>query len=182
MMKRIINKIKKVLMQYIAYRNDDSKRDYLRNQGAIIGDGTRFIGKPFLGTEPYLIEIGEDCLISDNVVFHTHDGGVKVLNGAGYFGKSFMDKMARIKVGNNCFIGSCVHLLGGGKIGDNVIIGTMSVVTKDIPNNVVAAGIPAKMICTLDEFYNKNMERGRFYSTAKLTPQQRIDFLKREVR
>lgn len=63
---------------------DEQKCDYLRSLGAKIGNKTRFIGNPSLGSEPYLVEIGENCLISDNVLFITHDGGVKVLNAAGF--------------------------------------------------------------------------------------------------
>ena len=181
-MLNIIKKLGSLFKLYQAYSSDESKLSYLRSLGAKIGDETRFIGKPYLGTEPYLISIGKDCLVSDHVVFHTHDGGVKVLNGAGYFGDNLMDKMARISVGDNCFIGSCAHLMGGVKIGNNCIVGAMSVVTKDIPDNSVAAGIPARVICTLDDFYKRNMDRGVFYPTSKLTPQQRIAFLKREVK
>ncbi len=111
----LFSKIRFLYTIYKANRTDDSKLVYLRSLGARIGDRTRFIGRTTLSTEPYLVEIGEDCLISDNVYFHTHDGGVKVLNSSGFFGEQSMDKMARIKVGNNCFIGSGARIMGGGK-------------------------------------------------------------------
>ena len=44
----------------------------------------------------------------------------------------------------------------GVKIGSNVIIGAGSIVTKDIPDNSVACGVPAKVIETIDDYYEKN--------------------------
>jgi len=51
-----------------------------------------------------------------------------------------------IIIGSGCFIGSNAQLLSGIQIGDNVIVGAGSIVTKDVPNNVMVAGIPAKII------------------------------------
>lgn len=151
-----------------ANRSNKGKRVYLRSIGCKIREGTRFIGKANLGSEPFLIEIGEDCLISDNVRFYTHDSGVKVLNAAGFFGGERMDKMARIKIGNNCFIGSESKIMGGVKIGNNCIIGAASIVTKDVPDVTVVAGMPAKVICTIEEYYKKNLEQGVFFPTPTM--------------
>lgn len=115
----ILGIIKRWVQKYELYqagRSDEAKITYLRRLGCKVGDKTRFIGGvPYLGTEPYLIEIGEDCLLTDNLHFHTHDGGVKVLNTAGYFKGERMDKMGRIKIGDNCFIGSGARIMGGGE-------------------------------------------------------------------
>lgn len=70
---------------------------------------------------------------------------------------------------------SCYY--GGGKIGDNVVVGTRSVVTKDIPSGMVAAGMPAKIICTIEEYYEKNKERGRFYPTPSMTCEEKKAYL-----
>ena len=51
-----------------------------------------------------------------------------------------------IKVGNNVWIGGNVTVLPGVSIGDNVVIGAESVVTKDIPSNVIAVGNPCRVI------------------------------------
>lgn len=157
-----------------ANRNEKSRLKYLRKMGAIVGEHTRFMNTPHIG-EPYLIEIGNDCLISTDVHFHTHDGGVKVLNSAGFWGDNKMDKMDRIKIGNNCFVGSSTHIMGGVRIGNNCIIGACSVVTKDIPDNSVAAGIPAKIICTIEEYYRKNTNK--FYPTVLMDKTKKKKYL-----
>ncbi len=51
-----------------------------------------------------------------------------------------------VKIGNNCWIGANAVILPGVELGDNVIIGAGSVVTKDFPSAVIVAGIPAKII------------------------------------
>ena len=91
MLNTIIRKIKRIM----ANRSHESRLRYLNKLGCVVGKGTRFMNFPVMG-EPYLVEIGEDCLFSTHVHFITHDGGVKVLNTLGFFGKK-MDKMARIK-------------------------------------------------------------------------------------
>lgn len=60
-----------------------------------------------------------------------------------------------ITIGNNVFIGEGTTVLRNVKIGDNVIIGAASTVTKDIPSDCVAAGNPATVIMTLEEYKNK---------------------------
>ena len=92
---KFIKKIVRNISYLLAKRSNKAMREYYRARGCKIGNDTRFTGRLFLGSEPYLIEIGEDCLIA-GCTFHTHDGGVKVLNTLGYFGGKRMDKMGRI--------------------------------------------------------------------------------------
>ena len=61
----------------------------------------------------------------------------------------------RIKIGDNIVFARNVTILKGVTIGDNCIIGFGSTVIKDIPANSVAVGSPAKVVCTLDEYYEK---------------------------
>ena len=56
-----------------------------------------------------------------------------------------------VKIGNNVWVGAGVHINQGVTIGDNTIIGSGSVITKDIPANVVAAGVPCKVIREITE-------------------------------
>ena len=63
--------------------------------------------------------------------------------------------MGTVNIGNNVFVGASTTILHGVNIGDNVVIGAGSVVSKDIPNNCVAVGSLAKVICTYDEFVSR---------------------------
>ena len=171
--------IKSIKMKMIN-KTSAKKVDYLRKQGCQIGEKTRLLcGTGSFGTEPYMVKLGKDCLISSNVSFLTHDGGVKVLNSLKYFGDTAMDKVGAITVGDNCFIGNSVKIMPGVKIGDNVIVGTGAIVTKDVPSNCIVAGIPARIICTLDEYYEKNQKR--FIPTAKMSAEEKKKYILENV-
>nr|WP_302583589.1 DapH/DapD/GlmU-related protein [uncultured Schaedlerella sp.] len=60
-----------------------------------------------------------------------------------------------IKVGNDVYIGNNVIILPGVTIGNNIIIGAGAVVSKDIPDNSVAVGVPARVIKSADEYLEK---------------------------
>lgn len=176
---------KPMLNLYRKYRNNrtsESKVTYLCSQGAQIGKGTRLIcSVDAFGTEPYLISVGENCLFSHGVCFFTHDGGVKVLSDLGLFHGERMDIIAPITIGSNVYIGTGAYVLPGVSIGNNVVIGAGAVVTKDIPDNVVAAGVPARIIRTIDEYYANAVARGVLYPTAKMTPEEKKNFFQ-EIR
>lgn len=175
---RIIKRIKKL---YYSSSNE-RKIKYLRKLGVTIGDKTRITcDLDFIGTEPYLVTIGSDCLITYGCRCITHDGGVKVLNSANYFHGKKMDKMGRIRIGNNVYFGNNVTILPNVTIGDNVIVGVNSVISKSVPSNVVVAGIPAKVICTLDEYYKKNQEQGRFFPTTGMLREEKKKYLMSHV-
>lgn len=56
-----------------------------------------------------------------------------------------------VTIGDNCWIGANSTINPGVTIGDNVVVGSGAVVTKDVPDNCVVAGVPAKIIRRLDE-------------------------------
>lgn len=92
------------------------------------------------------IEIGDHVLFGPRVGIYTSNHAVdpwERANGACY--------AKPVKIGNNVWIGAGVHINQGVTIGDNTIIGSGSVITKDIPANVVAAGIPCKVIREVTE-------------------------------
>ena len=150
MWERIKHKIFKLKLQFAS--SEQKANLYRKYLGVNIGKNIRFTGVPSWGTEPYLIEIGDDVTITQKVTFHTHDGGV------GLFRKEYpgINVFGKIKIGNNVFIGSNVIILPGVTIGSNVVIGAGSVVSKNIPDNCVAAGVPARVLKSIDE-YKKNI-------------------------
>ena len=153
MIKEIWHHIKLKLAQL----NADSYCRYLRKSGVTIGERCTIYPGASFGSEPYLVTIGNHVTITSSVSFVTHDGGVEVLMDLGYAERP--DLFGRIVVGNNVFIGVHTTILPDVTIGNNVIIGAGSVVTKDIPDNSVAAGCPAKVLKTIEEYYESNKHK-----------------------
>ena len=77
------------------------------------------------------------------------------------------ERIGCIEIGDNVFVGSGTHILYDTKIGNNVIIGTCSVVTKDIPDNSVVAGVPARVIGSFDDFVKKALNSDRYPDELK---------------
>lgn len=103
------------------------------------------------GTEPWIISIGDNVHITNGVHFITHDGGTLL------FRKEVPDLEITkpIVVGNDVYIGNNVIILPGVTIGNKVVIGAGAIVAKDIPDNSVAVGVPARVIKTVDEYFEK---------------------------
>lgn len=131
-----------------------NRERYLRDSGAKIGVNCR-IEKISLPSEPYLIELGNHVSVGENVQFLTHDGGVWVLREMERNDK--LDLFGKISVGNNVFIGNNVIMLPNIEIGDNVIIGAGSIVTKDFGSNIVLAGVPARILCHIEDFKRRKI-------------------------
>lgn len=135
--------------------NNDQRIAALRKRGVTIGNQCSISSDVKFGTEPYLISIGDHVRLTSNVKFVTHDGSMWVLRGSGIVSEG-TNLFGKIKIGNNVNIGWNTIIMPNVAIGDNCIIGIGAVVTKSIPGNSVAAGIPARIICTVDEYYEKH--------------------------
>lgn len=104
-----------------------------------------------------LVFLHDNVRVASNVGFVTHDGVHKMLNNNRLCeGEDFVEKIGCIEVMDNVFIGSGTRILYNTRIGSNVIIGSDSLITKDIPNNSVYAGVPARFICSFDEYVSKH--------------------------
>jgi acetyltransferase-like isoleucine patch superfamily enzyme len=122
-----------------------------------IGDGTKIrchegevlIGpKTVLGQECTIsayrrVRIGEQCVIADRAMFIDFDHGVvevdRPIRQQGIY-------MRECVVGSNVWVGYGACVLRGVRVGDNSIVGTNAVVTRDVPANAVVGGVPAKVI------------------------------------
>jgi len=151
MLTHIIESIKRK----IALQSSEKFINYLRSKGVKIGKGC-YIPNPksvqIDYSKPILLEIGEHVRLNQDLTIMTHDFASMAFVNA-Y--NEFIPSHRKIKIGSNVYFGRKCTVLKGVTIGDNCIIGYGSVVMKDIPANSVAAGCPAKVICTLEEYFSK---------------------------
>jgi len=123
---------------------------YARSIGVTLGDNVRFYGMPpgMFSTEPWLITIGNNVYITAGCQFITHDGGTLILRKE----VPDLELTAPIIIGDDVYIGMRTIILPGVRIGHRCIIGAGSVVSRSIPDNSVAAGVPARVIKTTTEY------------------------------
>lgn len=154
---------------------------FYRNKGMTIGKDCEINKSLNVITEPYLVRLGDHVRITSGVKFITHDGGLHVARN--YRGGAIKqicpdiemaDKFGTIVVGSNVHIGVDAIIMPGVTIGNNVIIGAGSIVTKDIPDNSVAVGIPAKPIETIEEYVKKNKETFVYTKNLSYEEKKRI--------
>ena len=153
--------------------------DYWRKRGAIIGDNCEIFSDVSFGSEPYLIKIGNHVRITKGVCLITHDGGAWVLRYLRDEDKN-IDLIGPITIGDNVHIGFNSIIMPGVNVGSNVIIGCNAIVTKDIPDNCVVAGIPARIIESIDEYRNKH--KSDFINTKALNESEKEILLKKYFR
>ncbi len=89
------------------------------------------------------VEIGRECIVADRVMLIDFDHGVveveRAIRAQGIYKRD-------VRVGSNVWIGYGACVLRGVTVGDNAIVGTNAVVTKEVPANAVVGGVPAKLI------------------------------------
>lgn len=148
-----------------------------------IGKNTRILTSVNnFGSEPYLITIGSNCTITSGVKFITHDASVGTM--LNYKGINRMKKgkkyelMNKIEILDNCMIGVNSIILPGVKIGPHSIVGAGSVVTKDVPEGMVVGGNPAKIIGSIDTFYEKNAKKMLMIEVTKSKENRKEEILK----
>lgn len=130
-----------------------SPNGYARHLGVNLGNNVCFYGmKPSMfSTEPWLITIGDNCYITANCTFITHDGGTLILRKE----VPDLELTAPITIGSDVYIGLNTTILAGTKVGNRCIIGACSLVTGEFPDNSVIAGVPARIIKTTDEYLDQ---------------------------
>ena len=146
-----------------------SPEKYARLLGVKVGSNCD-IQTRFFGSEPYLIEIGDNVQATYAVKFYTH-GGAWVLRSQ----LPNFDFFGKIKVGNNVYIGNFSMIMPGVTIGNNVIVAAGSVVTKSIPDNSIAGGNPARIIGDVESFKNKTLPYN--VNSAKMSFAEKKKFL-----
>lgn len=148
----------KLFIKKIFFPKTYSKKayiDHLRREGVIIGEHTEIYSpnRTSIDTNKFsLITIGDYCKITSGVTILAHDYSRSVPRRV--YGQ-FVGGSLPVRIGDNVFIGVHATILMGTTIGNNCIVGAGSVVSGTFPDNVVIAGNPAKVVCTLKDYYEK---------------------------
>lgn len=139
-------KIVRKILEYL--RGEPQHLEKLIKRGLKVGKNFHRMGGVIIdASHCYHITIGDNVTLAPRVHVLAHDTSTYV-----FFGKT---RAANVSIGNNVFVGASTIILPGVHIGNRVIIGAGSIVTKDIPDNSVAAGNPAKVICPIDEYLER---------------------------
>lgn len=147
--------IKAILKKIRARFLGENTLSQLIQRGLTVGKNFKCEECPFIDpSHCWLIQIGDDVTFSNKVRVLAHDASSLHISTMGK-GKNKYVKIGKVKIGNNVFVGADSIILLGVTIGDNSIIGAGSVVTKSIPKNVVAAGNPARIISSIEEYKEK---------------------------
>ena len=121
--------------------------DFLRSRGVRIGENVNLINTTIDWSHGFLVTIGNKVTLT-GVKILTHDGSTQIPFG--------VSKVGKVTIGDEVFVGHGTIILPNVRIGSRVVIGAGSVVTRDIPDNSIAAGNPAKVIGTYDDFLAKH--------------------------
>lgn len=149
------------LFNIFAELRDKAYIEMCKSRGLKIGDNVIFIEAPKFGSEPYLIEIGDGTKITANCTFINHDGAMYVIRSMEKYNDA--RNFGRIKIGKNCFIGNNCTILPGVEMSDNCILGAGSVLNSSTAPNSVFAGVPARFICTIEEYGDKALQNNVLY-------------------
>lgn len=133
------------------YRFFKSGVDYARFLGVKVGEQCHIASDVHFSSEPYLIEIGSHVAVTQGVMLHTHGGGRVARR---YFPD--FDIFGRVKICDYAYIGSGAQIMPGVTIGEGSLVAAGSIVTKSVPAGVVVAGNPAKNVCTVEEYIERN--------------------------
>jgi maltose O-acetyltransferase len=135
----------------------------LRKWGAIIGEDVELICCECGRKDATCLEIGNHVTLTYTMLL-THDASPQRFVGQG------INRIGRIVIGDNVFVGRQSIILPNVKIGNNVIIGAGSIVNKNIPDNVVAAGNPCRVISSINDYVKKtkqNMADNTFWNVNR---------------
>ena len=134
------------------WRSIVSPEKYARHLGVTIGKHC-FISTREWGNEPYLIRIGDNVQVTHGVAVHTHGGGNCLRKEHPDF-----DIFGKVVIADWAYIGAYSQIMPGVTVGEGALVAAGSIVTKSVAPHTVVAGNPARVICTTEEFYEKNKQ------------------------
>ena len=151
---------KNVAVSYQTRINDMKTRGLILGENVLISPGAKIDFN-----YPYLISIGDNCVIGPSTHILAHDSTMALMV------DNYM-RIGRVEIGNNCIICMNSVILPGVKIGDNVLVASGSVVNKDIPSNSCVSGVPARFYSKFDDFISniyKDIEVRPVFEAVDLT-------------
>ena len=119
-------------------------------EGLNIGRGTCCAVECLDSVAPQLITIGENCIVAPKAMILAHDASLFIHTGK--------YRVEPVRIGNRVFIGYGAIVMPGVTIGDGAVIGAGAVVTRDIPADTVAAGVPARILGPVSDMVARNQE------------------------
>lgn len=135
----------KIIRRLLSRLRGEQDLEKLKKRGFVVGKNfTRMGGVIIDPAHCWHVSIGNNVTLAPRVHILAHDASTKI----------FLDytRVANTKIGDNVFIGAGTIVLPGVTVGSNVVIGAGSIVSKDIPDNSVAIGCPARVIKTIDDY------------------------------
>lgn len=114
---------------------------------------------------PKLIKIGNNVNISTGASLIVHDATHLIYNCLPGKTQKLKEYANPIEIGDNVFVGAHVIIMGGVKVGSNVIIAAGAVVTKDLEDGGIYGGVPAKRIGNVEDFWKKR--ENEYYPSIK---------------
>jgi acetyltransferase-like isoleucine patch superfamily enzyme len=154
------DQIRRVLIQIkvLTIRSGWKKADYFRKHKIFKKVGKQvYYTSNLLPAEPFLVSIGDNVVISAGVRLITHSAVHSVFNKEEGV-KEYLCRYGSIDIGNNVYIGADAIINFNVKIGNNCIVAAGTVVTKDVPEGSVVAGVPAKVIGSYEDTKKKALE------------------------
>lgn len=133
------------------------------------------------GSEPYLITLHDNVRLSFGVSLITHDGG----NHAFIWNEKYKNKgihsFGKIEIDENTFIGANAIIMPNVYIGKNCVIGCGAVVTRSIPDDSVAVGVPAKVIENVWDYAEKTKRYSINNWNEEEFQKNKIEYLKKTI-
>lgn len=173
-----MNLFTKIYLKFFI-RDGFSYANYLKRENILHSQGDNcFISQSANIPDPYLTAIGSNVWITMGCNLLCHDASIIMLN---IISSGHLDRVGPIIIGDNCFLGNNVTILPDIRIGSNTIVGTASLVTKDIPDNTVYAGNPARFICSLDEYLLKTEANTQKYPWKDLLKKNSVHIYDKEL-
>ena len=158
------NQLKRLRISLIV--NSDKRNQYLKKHEIFKEMGENVFFQPrVIPSDPKLIKFHNNIVVTSNVTFVCHDVFHLGLNHLGK--EEYPYYQSCIEVMDDVFIGCNTTILGGVRIGPRAVIGAGSVVTRDVPENYVVVGNPARVIGTFDEFLEKRKQKKTHFDVDK---------------